>query len=200
MLYIEQGQKTISYTEIFQYTVSNVPSGQQFQSILTSGICGLKELIIFPFISASTNQIGNSTGGQSLNLSQIQSPFDPAGGVGYAPMGSISNFNAQISGQNYLRENSQWTYQLFLEQFYGQAGQVNGGQSLALNSCLINETDYFYSPFVYVNIGRGLASDDLVLKSVQISGLNNSSYSLDLFCFLSYTKTFTIDLRTGALV
>ena len=117
-----------------------------------------------------------------------------------APEGSISNFNVQVAGQNYMRENSQYIYQTFYENFYGQAGQINGGQSAGINSCLLNELDYFSSPFIYVNIGRGLASDDLVLKSVQITGLNNSSYYLDLYCFLTYTKTFTIDIRTGALV
>ena len=75
-----------------------------------------------------------------------------------------------------------------------------GGQSNGLNSSLIDELGYFSSPFIYVNIGRGLASDDLVMKSIHITGLNNSSYNLDLVCFLSYTKTFTIDIRTGALV
>ena len=201
MVYIEQGQKTISYTEIFQYTVSSIPNGQSFNNVLTSGIAGLKELLIIPMINGARNNIGNTAAGATNNLPQFQSPFDCAGaGVSGAPEGSISNFNVQVAGQNYMRENSQYIYQTFYENFYGQAGQINGGQSAGINNCLLNELDYFSSPFIYVNIGRGLASDDLVLKSVQITGLNNSSYYLDLYCFLTYTKTFTIDIRTGALV
>ena len=97
-------------------------------------------------------------------------------------------------------KNTQYIFEAYGQNYNGQAGQVNGNLADSLGSGLIDELGFFYSPFYYCNLSRGLASDDLVLKSISVVAQNISGYQLDLYVFITHKMDFTVDLRTGALV
>lgn len=198
-MYLSAGQKKVSYNELFQWTYYNLGANGSVNALISSGIQAVQEIVIFPLISTATNNI-NGNGGATLNLPQYQSPFDPCGGGTVGPLAQLSQVQIVVAGQNALMKNEQYIYEAFYQQYLGQAGQINGGLSDGLNAGLYSELDFFYSPCYYVNLSRGLASDDLVLKSISIQAQNLSPNSLDLVCFITYKKDFTVDLRTGALV
>ena len=105
-----------------------------------------------------------------------------------------------LAGSTVLQKNSQYVYEIFGQDYFGQAGQTNGNLSDSLGSGLIDQLGFWYSPFYYIDLSRGLASIDLVLKSITFQCTNVSGLPLDLYFFVSYKKNFTIDLRTGAMV
>jgi hypothetical protein len=195
--YLSQGQKKVVYNELFQYTIFNVANSGTINAIVSNGMLAPQEIYIVPVISGSTNFL-NSNG--TLALPAFQSPFDPCGGGSSSYIAQLTNVNVVVAGSNLLQKNTQYIFEAYGQNYNGQAGQVNGNLADSLGSGLIDELGFFYSPFYYCNLSRGLASDDLVLKSISVVAQNVSGYQLDLYVFITHKMDFTVDLRTGALV
>ena len=127
--YLSSPIKKIVYTDIYQYAVNNIPAGTVFNNLITNGIANIKRVILIPFFQ---------TAGTSLSCSPIQSPFDTAGGGTTSPLCIIGNFQIQISGQNMLYNQYQYTYNEWLQQLYGTLS-VNGGLTDGLSSGLTSQ-------------------------------------------------------------
>lgn len=196
--YLSSPIKQIDYEDVYQYQVLNVRPQSQFNNLLTNGIANIKSVLIMPYYSA--------TGGASLQilgggyLPVWQSPFDPAGAGCTSPLCLLSNFNVVVSGQNAIYNTEMRSFEQFNNQLYGQ-NAVNGGMTDGINSGLINSLGFeMEHSFYYVNVGRMLPVEESVPKSVQIIGTNFGGLPLDLFCFITYGVSVSIDILTGSRV
>jgi hypothetical protein len=215
--YLSSPVKVIKYTDIYQYQVLNVTSGGQFNNLVTNGIANIKSILILPFYSTSGTAstalyaskalpdwwggtVISSNTGFTNGIPVYQSPFDPAGTGPTSPLCMFSNFNVQISGQNAIYNVEKYSFEQFNNQLYGQ-NSVNGGLTDGLTSGLIGrkEFDMEYC-YYYINVERMLPVEETVPKSVQILGTNQSGKALDLFIFVEYGLSISIDALTGARV
>jgi hypothetical protein len=186
---------------LYQYTIYNIGSGQQFNQVISQGIVGAKEILMIPVFAQNQNNIGSTTA--SLNLPAFQSPFDSCGGGTTSPMCQIYGANVVLAGSNVMMSNELYLYQSFGQQLYGQVQSwMNAGLSPGANSGLLNELDFFYSNcYYYCNIGRGLSVEDTIPKSISVYGTNMSNIPLDLYIFVSYkVQNLNIDKVSGARV
>lgn len=194
--YLSNPIKQIKYTDIYQYQVLGIGSGNPFNNLITNGIANIKSVLIIPFYSQA--QINPFPFNQESPV--YQSPFDPAGCGCTSPMISLGNFNVQISGQNAIYNTQRYSFEEFNNQLYGQ-NAVNGGLTDGLTSGLIGYQDFLQTYcYYYVNVERMLPVEQSVPKSVQILGTNYSTQKLDLWIFIEYGVEINIDLQTGARV
>lgn len=196
--YLSNPIKQVKYTDVYQYQVLRITQGQQFNNLITNGISNIKSVLIIPFYSPD-----NTNGTTPFNMQgmpEFQSPFDPAGCGGTAPMITLGNFNVQISGQNAIYNTQRYTFEEFNNQLYGY-NAVNGGLTDGLTSGLIGYQDFLQTYcYYYVNVERMLPVEQSVPKSVQIIGTNYSTQIIDLWVFVEYGVEINIDLQTGARV
>jgi hypothetical protein len=203
--------KQINYTDVYQYQITNIPSNQFINQLITNGIANIKSILILPYYSstatnASTSVVlksgvlNNSNTGFAQGYPVFQSPFDPAGTGTTSPLCHISNFNVQISGQNAIYNLQKYNFEQFNNQLYGQ-NAVNGGLTDGLTSGLVGRQEFDMSHcYYYVNVERMLPVEMGVPKSVQIVGQNMSSKACDYYVFVEYGVKVSIDILTGARV
>jgi hypothetical protein len=207
--YLSSPVKQIKYTDVYQYQVLNVASQSNFNNLLTNGIANVKSVLILPIYSTNgatlpavtTDGVACSTNTGFVDGSPVfQSPFDPAGTGPTSPLCLINNFNIQVSGQNAIYNVQRYNFEQFNNQLYGQ-NAVNGGLTDGLTSGLIDRQrfDMEYS-YYYVNVERMLPVEMSVPKSIQLLGQNQSSRVLDLYCFVEYGLSISIDALSGARV
>ena len=193
--YLSQPIKRIVYTDVYQYQVLNVSPQAYFNNLITNGIAGIKSILVLPYLSS----VGAVAGNTGILTSPILSPFDTAGAT-TSPMCILGNYNVQLSGQNLIYNTERWTYEQYLNQLYGQRG-VNGGLTDGLSSSLVSQLDFenIYN-YYYVNASRMLSVEQSVPKSVNIMGQNLSLYAVDLYVFIEYEVSVSVDILTGSRV
>jgi hypothetical protein len=189
--YLSSPIKKIVYTDIYQYQIVNqITAGQTYNQLITNGIANIKTVACFPYFQASAN------GG----ISPLLSPYDPAGAGTTSPLALQTQFNIQVSGQNSIYNTVRYSYEQFLNQVYG-INAVNSGMTDGLTSGLIGQSDFEMEYCYYVvNVGRCLAVEETVPKSVNILGTNMSGKAIDMFVFIEYGVEVSVDILTGARV
>ena len=146
--------------------------------------------MVLPFFNSASNQ----------SIVPYQSPFTTEGGGTTSPLCILGNFNVVVSGQNSIYNTERYTYEQFTQQLYGM-NAVNGGLTDGVNSGLINQLD-FESMYNYyaVNVSRMLPIEEAVPKSVNVVGQNLSANIIDLYVFVNYKTSVSIDILTGSRV
>ena len=188
--YISSEIKHISYESQYNYNIMAVPTNTSFVQNLTNGIANIKSLLFIPVYSPASN------GG----LTTFQSPFDPCGGGTTSPFCYLGNFQAQISGANVLYNQGQYIYQQFLQQTQG-VNAVNAGETDGLTSGMISKVDWETSYcYWYLDCSRMLPVEEQVPKSVSVSGLNLSTKSINIYCFITYGVSIDVSVLSGARV
>lgn len=190
--YLANAVRKIDYSDIYQYQILKQTQGSNINSLVSNGIAGIKSVLVIPFHSPDPAVNGS--------ISPIQSCFDPAGGGTTSPLSYLSNFNVVISGQNAVYNNERYTYEAFLNQLNGQ-NSINGNQMDGLGSGLISQMDFenCYNHY-YVNVERCLPIEKGVSKSVSIVGQNVSNVALDLYVFVEYGVSVSINILLGSRV
>jgi hypothetical protein len=202
--YLSSSVKTIVYNDLYQYQVLNVQPGQTFNNLITNGISGIQTVLVLPFYSVGTASITTTGGSTSTTgnqgISPIQSPFTTEGGGTTSPLCLLGNFNVVISGQNAIYNTERFTYEQFTQQLYG-LNATNGGLTDGVNSGLVNQMDFenMYNYYA-VNVSRMLPIEEAVPKSVNIIGTNLTNVALDLYVFVNYKTSVSIDILTGSRV
>lgn len=196
--YLSSPIKQIKYTDIYQYQITNVPAlTGQVNSLLTNGIANIKSVLVLPFYAASSNNI---IGAAASPLPAYQSPYDPAGTGATSPLCLLTNFNVVVSGQNMIYNTQRYSWEQYLNQLYG-VNSVDGGMIDGLSSGLVDqlgfEMEYCY---YYVDVSRMLPVEESVPKSIQIIGQNTSARPVDLWCFVEYGVSVSVDVLSGARV
>jgi len=190
--YLSSPVKKIMYEDCYQYQVLNVAASQPFNNLVTNGIANIKSVLILPFYNSASNG--------SSGLIAWQSPFDPAGCGPTSPLCLFNQFNVQISGQNAIYSQERYSWEQFQNQFYGVNAQ-NGGQDDGFCSGLVGMLDFDMEYcYYYVNCGRMLPVEEAVPKSINILGINQSAFAVDLYVFVSYGVEISIDVLTGSRV
>jgi hypothetical protein len=202
--YLSAPVKQIKYTDIYQYQIRGV--GAQtgiINQLITNGIANIKSILVIPFFSDGAITAGLGSGawtGLPVGIPAYQSPFDPAGCGATSPMVQLTNFNVVVSGQNAIYNTQRYSFEEFNNQLYG-VNAVNGGMTDGLTSGLIDrlgfDMEYCY---YYVDLSRMLPVEESVPKSVQLVGQNLSRNNIDLFCFIEYGVSVSIDALTGVRV
>jgi hypothetical protein len=150
------------------------------------------------FLPASSNGVSGAGEYLGTPVSSLYSPFASSGGTP-DPI-ALTNFNIQLSGKNLFNDQNQFDYQTFYEQFVS-SNQLNGSLTTGLASGLIGEHEWsnLYR-FYYCDCSRSLPQEAGVSRSIQITGVNKSAYSVNLMVFASFTRSLTIDLRSGVRI
>ena len=189
--YLSSPIKKIDYTDIYQYTVTGVAASANFNNLLTNGISNLKSVLVLPFLQSGSN---------AMSVHPFQSPFDAAGSGVTSPLCLINNFNVVVAGANAIYNTERYTYEHFINQFYGQRA-VNGGLLDGTTSALIGQLDWETAyNYYYVNIARCLPVEENIPKSISIVGQNLSALTVDYYCFCEYGVSVSVDVLTGARV
>lgn len=190
-------ERDIVYTDIYNYILTggtSVGAGQSFNAIVTNGLVNTKYIVVIPFLSGT---VANS--GLHVAANVYTSCFDTAPGT-TSPFAALTQFQVQVSGESIFMQPEQYDFDAFLDEV-SSINAVNGGISTGFNSGLIGQYEWDTAYRFYVaDISRRLPMEDSVPKSIFISGINNTSKSLDLVCFVVYERKITIDMRTGAIV
>ena len=184
--------KTIVYDDIYQFTVTNTPANGTFNAILTNGILNPQKLVIIPFYNSAAANNGATV------FDEFRSPFDSAPAT-TGPLTSITNFQVQVSGKNMFDHPVNYDFELFLNEV-AKSG-INGAQTTGLTAGLISRKHFQYSYRYYVcDLARRLQSADSIPLSVQISGTNNSTKAVDYYCFVTYSRTISLEVASGVVV
>jgi hypothetical protein len=190
--YLAKSVVRFEYEDIYNYNIINRAGGSRITELLSNGISNQSRLVICPFLNASSN--GTSA------VSPFQSCLTTDGST-TSPL-AINNFNVQLSGQNVLMQNSDYSYSAFLEQLKG-TGAVNGGNVDGITSGLISQLDFENNYAYYVvDTSRMPDIEKSVAKSVQIMAniQTPTGINVDLYCFIARKVSFAIDLLTGSRV
>ena len=188
--YLESAVKKIDYCDIYQYQVLNIASQGVVNQLISNGIAGVKSVLVLPFYTAAAN------GG----LQPIQSPFEGAGAGPTSPLCLLTSFNVQLSGQNQIYNTQQYAHSQFLNQLYGY-GAVSSGQMDGLTSGLVGKSEFekCYN-YYYVACDYGLPVEKDVPKSINVLGTNTSTKAIDIFVYVEYESSVSIDILTGARI
>ena len=182
--------KTIVYDDLYQYTVPTVLTGASFNAILTNGILNPQKLIIIPFVNGASNG--------ATAFDEFRSPFDTAPAT-TGPLVSISSFQVQVSGKSMFDHPVNYDFEEFLQEV-SKSG-INGGMTTGLAAGLISRKAFQNGYRYYVcDLARRLQSADSIPLSVQISGINNTSVTVDYYCFITYQRTISLETSSGVVV
>jgi len=181
--------KRISYTDIYNFRITEIGAGQTFNTLITSGIRGVRSVLVMPFFPSASNG----------DVQEFQSAQSCCGGGSTALLAQITNFNVQVGGVNQIQTNGRYEFEIFNNYVYG-CNSVNGGHTDGLSSGLIGQADwgrkYLY---YYVDCNRGTDLERDTPKSVQIQGENLSGKTVDYQVFIEFENSFSIDVGSGAI-
>ena len=194
--------KKVVYNDIFQFSFPNQSVNSPFNILVTNGIPNVQSVLVVPMLPRASNGtpaaggfVANSTTTSTLLSPFCSSPSSPDPLI-------ISNFQVQVSGRNLFINQLQYDYETFTEQLVC-SNQLNGSLTTSLASGLVGKREYqnLYR-YYYGNCSRSLPSEEGVSKAIQILGTIQSSIatSVDLLCYIEFSREITIDLRTGARV
>lgn len=188
--YISAGSnRKVVYDDVYSFTIRGVESNMNVNQLVTSGIRGIKSILMVPMLAADAN------GG----VNEFQSVQSSAGGGDCAMLHAITNFNVQVGGVSQLSQNARYGYELFNEQFAG-VNAVNAGMSDGLTSGLINERSWSQKHgYVYLQVNRGTELEKGAPKSVQVQFQNVSAKKIDYYIFITYETSINLDVGVGVL-
>ena len=185
--------RKVEYEDLQSFFLNGGGNGyganSSFNILLTNGLKNLDRLILMLQPNPTDN------GGAGANINPITSPFDSAPST-TMPASSLTNFQVLVSGKNVFNEPNLYTFQNFLNEL-SKTG-LNGGLTDAVSSGLISQR-MFENNYAYytVDLARRLKSDDGTPMSVQVNGTNSSARPIDIYAFLVYRRSLTVDLVTG---
>lgn len=181
--------KRISYTDIYNFRINAIGANQTFNTLITSGIRGVRSVLVMPFFPQASNG----------DVQEFQSVQSCCGGGSTALLAQITNFNVQVGGVNQIQTNGRYEFEIFNNYVYG-ANSVNGGHTDGLSSGLIGQSDWGRKfLYYYVDCNRGTDLERDTPKSVQIQGQNLSAKTVDYQVFIEFENSFSIDVGSGAI-
>ena len=184
-------QRKILYNDIFQYQFTGIGAGSPFNFLVSNGIPNIQSIIVVPLISQAASNGGGAIGTLISPCCNTGASPDPL---------QICNFQITISGQNLFMENEYYDFQQFIEELRS-INQLNGNLTTGLTSGLINEFQFSRGMRYYVgNASRILPSEKGVTRSVNLTGTNVSSLAMDVYVFVIFQKSITINCATGQIL
>lgn len=182
--------KRITYTDIYQFKISNVGANTTENRLITSGIRGIRSVLMIPQAPSGSN------GG----IAEFQSVLSDVGGGPSALLAQVTNFQVQIGGVNQIQTNGRYEWEIFNNYVYG-ANSVNAGMTDGFTSSLIGQSDWARKYlYYYVDCNRGTDLERDTPKSVQVQFQNLSANPMDYYVYVEFENSFALDVGTGSIV
>lgn len=177
-----QQAKTVVNRQFLYNAYTNISPGATFSQLIQSGIRNIKAIVIIPLIGQTVN-----------NFSQFQSPFDPSGGLSFAPI-SLINLQAQVGGLQVNNTALTYQYENWIEQLsiYNKSSSTE----LGVESGLISK-EWWDNNRIYLFNVRNTLDDALTPRNVVVSFQNNSNVIIDTYFFIVYEDEWILNCATG---
>jgi hypothetical protein len=188
--YISAGSnRKVVYDDVYSFSIRGVESNQNVNQLVTSGIRGIKSILMVPHLAADAN------GG----VNEFQSVQSSCGGGDCAMLHALTNFNVQVGGVSQLSQNVRYGYELFNEQFAG-VNAINSGMTDGLTSGLISQKSWETKHgYIYLQVNRGTELEKAAPKSVQVQYQNITNKKIDYYIFITYETSINLDVGIGVL-
>jgi hypothetical protein len=106
----------------------------------------------------------------------------------------------QLAGVNIYTSNTLYDFEAFRNEL-ARINGINGGVVDGLTSGLIGLEQFQANMRYYVtDLSRRIKAEDVVPKSIQISGTNASQVPITLFVFLEFERSIDVALDSGMLL
>lgn len=185
-------RKEIVYDDYYQFQVTSIAAGANFNQLLTQGITMPKYIVVVPF--ASSAALANNSA-----IPPWQSPFDTAPAT-TTPLAALSNFNVQLGGVNLFQQNQIYDFQQFQDEL-SRIFALNGGCTVGLSNGLLGQYEFDNSYRFYVgDLTRVPKGERSTSKSISVMGTNATNVTLTLLCFVLYEKRVWIKTDNGELM
>jgi len=182
--------KRITYTDVYQFKISDVTAGSTENRLITSGIRGIRSVLMIPMSPSASN------GG----VPEHASVLSDCGGGPSSLLAQVTNFQVQIGGVNQIESGGRYEWEIFNNYVYG-VNAVNGGMSDGLTSGLVGQSDWARKYlYYYVDCNRGTDLERDTPKSVQIQFQNISAKTQDYYVYVEFENSFALDVGTGSIV
>ena len=166
---------------------NNITAGGSFSSLVQSGVKNITGVIVMPFLDPSATAFGSG------NFPPSGSPFD----TNLAHPISLLNFNVKVGGVNQMQTPIQYGFDEFLQQT--NLFESISNADLSLSCGVITQPFWDANRVYFCDCSRGLTSDQMVGRSVDVMFTNNTNAPITVLIFVLYNKEFTLDVETGAI-
>jgi len=195
----ENRHKKVVFTAMLFNQAQSITSGSAFSQLVQSGVKNVRGVLTIPFISSTVNGL-LTTGGTQISgispFSQLLSPFDTAPWT-TSPC-SIINYQVAIGGINQKQNSMYFSYESWLEEV--SLYEKLGASDIGLSCGLLGATQWeMASRQYYIDCTRGTNADQITPRAVNVSFINNSQVTIDVFTIVEYFDDFVIDVETGII-
>lgn len=188
-LLLDAGPRKIMYEDYMLYTITAQAAGSTINWLVSGSTKNPQKLVIIPYVT-------NAQAVAPLS-SPYLSPFDTAPAT-TSPV-SLDRFQVYIGGQSIFNGEIDYGYDQFLQQTR-PASKLFGGRFDGLSGDLIGMDAWqsLYRYYVFdLTRAKNIVKDEA--KSIAIRCVNNSTWSVDLFCYIVSGQTAEFGLLDGSM-
>lgn len=183
--------KRITYSDIYQFKITNIGENETVNQLVTSGIRGIRSVVMMPMLPSASN---------GVTVPEHQSVVSDCGGGPTALLAQVTDFQIQVGGVNQIQTNGRYEWEIFQNYVSGCHG-VNAGLTDGLTSSLIGQSDWARKYlYYYVDCNRGTDLERDTPKSIQVQFRNLSKKAMDYYVFVEFENSFALDVGTGNIV
>jgi hypothetical protein len=205
--YLEKGTVQFNYTQIQNYNLMNLTSNSAFNKSITTGVRGLKKVIMIPFISGNINGAVTTpviVNGVTLQpargpFATYRSPFASEPATTSPLLNCFTGLNVRVGGQNQLPSDMLYAYEAFEQNLFGNEA-ISGNLVTGISSSLMNKERWKNNYQYYVlDCSRRLPEQNNLSMAVEVIGFVKSLVDIDVMVFLEFEQTIAFTILTGAL-
>lgn len=186
---IANPKKHFRYIDFYANQLTGLANNGTCNFFVTNSIPNAKFLLVVPIWTAGTTNTGMTTNTQS----PITSCFDTCPST-TSPLTALTNIQVFVGNQGLFSTQIQYDNKTYLQEM-SKINCLNGGRS-ALTSGLLSYVDWSYM-YRYYAFDLSRVTNDGMPKSLVFNAQNISGKILDLYCFIAYEKSGTLDLVAG---
>ena len=196
----ENSSKNIVFTNVLSNIFQSIPLGT-FNTLVQSGVRNIRGILMIPYVAQSVNgKIVSMPDATPFTpaitpFSPISSPFDTAPCT--TPL-SLTQLNVSVGGLPIFPTYINYTFENFLENvtLYDKINATDMGLSCGLFSQFAWENGMRY---YYVDCSRGSLADNNTPRNVTVTFNNNNLVPIDLYVFIEYYQTNSINCESGII-
>lgn len=181
--YLSSPTREFYYRDVYYTPAPNLQASSDFSIKLNNSIANAIGVLVLPYFNKKN--VRNSPVNIEPNL--------PTLGI------ALKNLNLNVGGVNVLLQNSNYNYEMFLNNLEnGCINVLNGGFNL--ESSLLSLKKFNHSHRFYYFNCQNLEKVENVSQSVELKGANNSNVAIDLSIFIIYNRKVVISKTNGQIL
>ncbi len=186
--FISNPLREFYFKDIYYTNINSISANSNFSLKLNNAISNALGVLIIPYIAS------NHTSNRFITSSIVNvEPNCPTIGC------SLRNLNVLLAGQQCLLKSADYNYEHFLANLEnGALNVVNGGFNLETSLINLRRWNYNYK-YYYFNLNN-LPKVENVSQNVELQGLNDNNFNINLSVFIIYNKKVTINKENGNIV